>query len=187
MSGFEYFTALVSIVLGFTLARVVGGIGNTLIDSKRGVEVWLTTAWCVALLIQILVFWFVIWRIFSASDSISFVETTVFVLATVVLYLASYVLVSNDHDRIGIPISSFFFCLAIHFSLVVGYTSVVSSFSLGTVISGGLICLSLTGPLLKKNSHHFVLVSVYLITLIAVTLTTVQTIGDGSLLLQRYE
>ena len=88
MSSFEYFATLLSIILGFSLAAVVRSIGRVLISPDGFRRDSPSFVWYLVLLFQLIIFWMVIWRLFSSSEVIQLWELVLYTLATVVLYFS---------------------------------------------------------------------------------------------------
>ena len=49
MTVFEYVTALLAIVLGLSIARVMSGIGRFIVAERRVLRDWVIAGWCLAL------------------------------------------------------------------------------------------------------------------------------------------
>lgn len=187
MSVFEYFTALLSIILGLALALVARGIGSLMVSSNRTAGMWLGAVWSIAILTNLLVYWVVIWRVFSSMGVIKFWEMLLYALSTLMLYLAAFVLTSSGEDNSPIlnkgegPGTPFFLCLGIHFLLAAGYAMVVGQFNVGQGIGVFLLALCCFGPFMRKPSHHFVLAAIYLLANVGLAVLVTDAIGEGVL------
>ena len=173
MSSFEYFTTLLSIILGFSLLSVVRSIGRILISSNGFGHIWLTGIWNLALLIQLIIYWVVIWRLFNFSEAIRLWELILYSFATAILYLATFVLESkgekDDSWRASKrPRSVFFGCLAIHMLAVTSHAISLDGFANGNIMGAGLVLLCLVGLTLEKRAHHLFLVCLYIATQLSI-------------------
>ena len=176
MSSFEYFATLLSIILGFSLAGVVRSIGRFLISPDRFSRNSLAALWNFVLLFQLIIFWIVIWRLFSSSEVIHFWELILYSLATVVLYLASFVLESNADENLFWDVTRgprvvFFSCLAIHMLAVVIHAHFLTGYEVGNLMGVGVVVLCLVGLTLRDKSHHLVLACLYLASLLTIGFT----------------
>jgi hypothetical protein len=125
MTVFEYAGGLISIVVGLAVARVLGGIGSFIRAGNRSASDWIVASWCLALVFNLVGWWYAGWAIFADRAEIGAAALIVWVVATSLLYLAAYVLIPNaglaaasDSQAKPPPLpAAFFFCLAAHFGV----------------------------------------------------------------------
>jgi len=66
--GFRYLAVMISMVLGFGLTTLCGGIGN-LVQIRRRVKLyWLHSLWVVLLLVLHVHLWWVFWSLRGVAD-----------------------------------------------------------------------------------------------------------------------
>ena len=126
MTPFEYATGLVSLVIGLAVARVLGGIGTFITARERSASDWFVASWCIVILVNLGGWWIAVWNTLQRQVEIEFAILLAVTLATSLLYLASFVLISvgpiegTRHARtFRIPGVAFFYCLGAHFAVVV--------------------------------------------------------------------
>jgi hypothetical protein len=126
MTPFEYATGLVSIVIGLAVARVLGGIGTFITAQDRSASDWIAASWCIVVLVNLGGWWIAVWNTLQQQVEIEFAILLAVILATSLLYLASYVLIASgpiDGTRqartFPTPGVAFFYCLGAHFAVVV--------------------------------------------------------------------
>jgi hypothetical protein len=126
MTPFEYATGLVSIVIGLAVARVLGGIGTFITAQVRSASDWIAASWCIVVLVNLGGWWIAVWNTLQQQVEIEFAILLAVILATSLLYLASYVLIASgpiDGTRqartFPTPGVAFFYCLSAHFAVVV--------------------------------------------------------------------
>ena len=61
MSVFEYVAAFVAIVMGLSVARVMGGVGAFILTKSRTSTDWLVFGWCIALIVTQIGWWMLGW------------------------------------------------------------------------------------------------------------------------------
>ena len=176
MSSFEYFATLLSIILGFSLAGVVRSIGRFFISPDGFSRHTLSALWNFVLLFQLIIFWIVIWRLFSSREVIQYWELILYSFATVVLYLASFVLESKANegafwDVARGPRAVFFGALSVHMITVVIHAVSLDGFEVGNLIGIGVAGLCLCGLILQRTVHQAVLACVYLWLLVTIAFT----------------
>ncbi len=120
MTGFEYASGLISIVVGLGIARVLGGFGAFLNLEHRSPRDWIVAAWCVLLFLVHVAWWMVGWQVLRQQAEISLGTLAFWSFATALLYLAAYVLVSGSEGigSLRLPNRAFFVCLALHFGVL---------------------------------------------------------------------
>lgn len=130
MTIFEYASGLISIVVGLAIARVLGGIGAFLTLNQRTAHDWIVAVWCMALSLNLVMWWIVGWRFLQNLAEISVATLMFWTSATALLYLAAYILVPGSaeghsgHDartNFKLPGLAFFGCLAAHFAMFAAY------------------------------------------------------------------
>ncbi len=157
MSEFEYLTGLLTIVLGLAIARTMGGIALFLSSKKRTLYRWTLLGFCLALAAMQIDWWRVLWITLGDSDLLA--ETVyLWITATALLYLASYLLVpggeSTELDESTIR-PAFYACMAIHFCafplyrLIQGQAEAIEA---GTVV---MIGLCLCGMVFRRGRVQF--------------------------------
>ena len=126
MTPFEYATGLVSIVIGLAFARVLGRIGAFITEPERSASDWFAASWCIVVLVNLGGWWIAVWNSLQRQVEIGFAILLAVILATSLLYLASYVLIESGptggtpHVRALLsPGTAFFYCLGAHFAVVV--------------------------------------------------------------------
>ncbi len=128
MTPFEYATGLFSIVIGLGVARVLGGIGTFITTRDRSASDWIVASWCAVILVNLGGWWIAVWIILQGQAEIDFAILLAVILATSLLYLATYVLTigapidGTRHARTyPVPRVQFFYCLGAHFAVVVAF------------------------------------------------------------------
>ncbi len=125
MTVFEYAGGLISIVVGLAVARVLGGIGSFIRAGNRSASDWIVASWCLALVFNLVGWWFAGWAIFAERTEIGVPTLIVWLVDTSLLYLAAYILIPNTGLMAGgdtqakpppLP-AAFYFCLATHFGV----------------------------------------------------------------------
>jgi len=125
MTVFEYAGGLISIVVGLAIARVLGGIGSFIRAEDRGASDWILASWCLALVFNLVGWWFAGWVMFAERTEIPVPTLLVWLVDTSLLYLAAYILIPNtglmavgDAQAKPPPLpAAFYICLATHFGV----------------------------------------------------------------------
>ena len=146
MTGFEYASGLISIVVGLAIARVLGGIGTLLRLDNRTLHDWIVGTWCLTLFLALVGWWMAGWQVMRVQAEISLVTLVFWTVATALLYLSAYLLVpAGIVDRSGgpetnfeLPPGAFFLCLAAHFGLVLVYMIVALGSGFGALVTGAI-------------------------------------------------
>jgi hypothetical protein len=179
MTPFEYATGLFSIVIGLGVARVLGGIGTFITTRDRSASDWIVASWCAVILVNLGGWWIAVWIILQGQAEIDFAILLAVILATSLLYLATYVLTlgapidGTRHARTyPVPRVQFYYCLGAHFAVVLAFQTafdlindprnVVETAILAAVASAGAAAKSTRSRVL-----HLVIWTVLLFTLLA--------------------
>jgi hypothetical protein len=185
MTVFEYVTALLAIVLGLSIARVMSGIGGFIVAERRELRDWLIVGWCLALTLTQIGWWMLMWVVLGQAETITLATILYWVVATAMLFLASYILVpgvslSPSTATMGILRSSFFVCLAIHFSIPL--LDAVASGNLAPPLLLLLLVavLSATGAFLTSDKAHFSLLIVWTTAMLTLTILAVPSVGGDA-------
>ena len=186
MTVFEYAGGLISIVVGLAVARVLGGIGSFIRAGNRSASDWIVASWCLALVFNLVGWWYAGWAIFADRTEIGAAALIVWVVATSLLYLAAYVLIPNaglaaasDSQAKPPPLpAAFFFCLAAHFG--VGIALGLSIRGQGTNIGASIqvatmAVVSAAGAAAKSNQSRGWHLVIWLVMMVA--MLSRQTIG----------
>jgi len=161
MREFEYLTGLLTIVLGLAIARAMSGIANFLVLDTRTLRSWTLFVFCLALAAMQVDWWRLLWVTLGKSELMT--ETVyLWIVATVMLYLASYVLVphlgsgsSDDVEQSASVRPAFFACMALHFCAFPLYqlaNGEIAALEIGPLVMIGLCIL---GALLKQVKVQF--------------------------------
>ncbi len=170
MTGFEYASGLISIVVGLGIARVLGGVGIFLRLDNRTPHDWIVATWCLALCLALVAWWNLGWQVLRVQAEISFVTLVFWTFATALLYLSAYLLVpATIVDRSGgpetnfeLPGGAFFACLAAHFGLMLVYATVALGGGLGTLVTLGVITvITASGAAMKTDRAYTVHLAVW--------------------------
>ncbi len=185
MTGFEYASGLISIVVGLGIARVLGGVGTFLRLHNRTPHDWIVGTWCLVLFLTLVTWWMLGWQVLRVQAEISF-ETLVFwTFATALLYLSAYLLVpATIVDRSGgpetnseLPRGPFFACLAAHFGLMLVYLIVALGSGLGDLVTvGAITIISATGAAIKTNWGYTLHLAVWVAVAFGAALTRLTAI-----------
>ncbi len=95
MTVFEYAGGLISIVVGLAVARVLGGIGSFIRAGNRSASDWIVASWCLALVFNLVGWWFAGWVMFAERTEIGVPTLILWLVDTSLLYLAAYILIPN--------------------------------------------------------------------------------------------
>ena len=71
MTGFEYASGLISIVVGLGIARVLGGVGAFLRLHNRTPHDWIVGTWCLVLFLTLVVWWMLGWQLLRLQAQIA--------------------------------------------------------------------------------------------------------------------
>jgi hypothetical protein len=197
MTAFEYSSALMAIVLGLSIARVMSGIGAFIIAEHRVLRDWIIAGWCVALILTQIGWWMLIWTMLHDSRAISLGGILTWIVATSLLFLASYVLVPGTGVSLGSPTSamgrlrtSFFVCLAMHFllALLTAGTTVDGDLAGGgrttpvsAILAGCMIVLSGTGAFLRGDKGHLALLIVWISAMSILNVLAVPSVSPDTI------
>lgn len=98
MDPFSYLVVLTSIVLGFGVTRLVGGLGHLLQTRKRGRGYWVHTLWALnLLLVNVIVWWFAYrWRNYERWTFFLFLWL---LLSPIILYLIASLLFPDPDEK----------------------------------------------------------------------------------------
>lgn len=161
MSEFEYLTGLLTIVLGLAIARAMSGIANFLVLSTRTLQSWTFFLFCLALAALQVDWWRVLWVTLGSSELMA-EAVYLWITATVMLYLASYVLVphlgADDNENVAPKEEvrpAFFACMAIHFCAFPLYqtmTGQIAAMEFGPLV---MIFLCILGIFLRNAKVQF--------------------------------
>ena len=186
MSVFEYVTALLAIVLGLSIARVMSGIGAFIVADKRVFHDWIVVGWCVALTMCQIGWWMLIWIILSQSEAVLFGTILTWIGATAMLFLASYVLIPGTGVSLGSPAASmgslrsaFFVCLALHF--LIPFLNAVSDGTMepGLLLVLLMVVLSGAGVFVNGDRAHVALLVVWLVAMSVLNYLAVPGLGEN--------
>ncbi len=187
MTGFEYASGLISIVVGLGIARVLGGVGAFLRLHNRTPHDWIVGTWCLVLFLTLVVWWMLGWQVLRVQAQISLGTLVFWTFATALLYLSAYLLVpATIVDRSGgpetnseLPRGAFFACLAAHFALMLVYTIVAPPLGSGLgerVTLGAITIVSATGAAIKTNWGHTLHLAVWVAVTFGTALTSLTAI-----------
>lgn len=97
MDPFSYLVVLTSIVLGFSVTRLVGGLGHLMQTRKRRPIYWVHALWTVnLLLVNVIIWWFAYrWRLYQRWTFLLFLWL---LLSPIVLYLIASLLFPDADD-----------------------------------------------------------------------------------------
>lgn len=95
MSEFEYLLFIVSLLLGFAIARLIGGIPHAFDASRR---YWIHAAWVVAVIANVLLSW---WLVFMYREvAWTFFLFALWLVPTAMLLYSAQILVPDGADDI---------------------------------------------------------------------------------------
>ena len=177
MTGFEYASGLISIVVGLGIARVLGGIGSFLRFHNRAPRDWIVGSWCLVLFLALVGWWMAGWQVLRVQTEISFVTLIFWTIATALLYLSAYLLVpATIVDRTG-DLGAFFTCLAAHFGLVSVYMIVAleSEFD-SPLITGAITIISAAGAAIKTSRGYTLHLAIFVAVFFGAALTKLTAI-----------
>jgi hypothetical protein len=122
VSAFEYIAGFMTIVLGLSVARALGGIGAFITADQRSLNDWTTAGFCLTLALLQIGWWSVLWGALGESEVMSKWQVFSWIAATAMLFLAGHVLVPNEGSSPKTPSwpirPGFFICMGLHFSAV---------------------------------------------------------------------
>ncbi len=185
MTGFEYASGLISIVVGLGIARVLGGVGTFLRLDNRTPHDWIVGTWCLVLFLALVGWWMFGWQVLRMQTDISFVTLIFWTIATALLYLSAYLLVpATIVDRSGgpetnfeLPRGAFFACLAAHFGLMFVYAIVALGSGLGALVTlGAGTIISAAGAAIKTNWGYTLHLAVWVAVVFGTALTSLRAI-----------
>ena len=185
MTGFEYASGLISIVVGLGIARVLGGVGAFLRLHNRTPHDWIVGTWCLVLFLAQVAWWMIGWQALRGQGEISFVTLVFWTFATALLYLSAYLLVpATIADRPGgpeanfeLPGGAFFACLAAHFGLMLVYAIVALGSGLGTLVTlGAITIITASGAAMKTDRGYTLHLTVWTAVTIGGALTRLTAI-----------
>ena len=187
MSVFEYAAALIAIVLGLSVARVLSGIGAFLVSANRTASDWLVLGWCIALIIVQGGWWMLGWFTLGQLETMSYGSVLSSFTATAMLFLASYTLIpgagaslASPSSAMGVLRPTFFACLGLHFSINIIQALVDGSFipTQGLVVL--MMVLSWTGAFLRSIKAHTALLVVWIACMLTLSSIAVPAMGVNS-------
>ena len=178
MTPFEYATGLFSIVIGLGVARVLGGIGTFITTRDRSASDWIVASWCIVILVNLGGWWIAVWIILQGQAEIDFAILLAVILATSLLYLATYVLIlsapidGTQHARTyPVPRVQFFYCLGAHFAVVVAFQTASDLISPRNAVETAVVAAVAAAGAAAKGTRsrvlHLVIWTVLLFTLLA--------------------
>jgi hypothetical protein len=184
MTGFEYASGLISIVVGLAIARVLGGVGTFLRLDNRTPHDWIVGTWCLVLFLALLGWWMAGWQVLQVQAEISLVTLVFWTSATALLYLSAYLLVpativersGGPETNFQLPGGAFFACLAAHFVLMAVYMTVVFESGLGALVTLAMAIISATGAAIKTNWGYTLHLAVWVAVLFGAALTRLPAI-----------
>lgn len=100
--AFNYVSVLVSIIVGLTATRVMGGLGEVIQAANRPRIYWVHVLWHVTLLFNVMLGWWLLyrWRVTTDWTFFLFIWIT---LAPVLNYLAAAILIPGELETTGSP------------------------------------------------------------------------------------
>ena len=168
MTVVEYMLAIIAIVLGLAIGKVLDKFSTTIKGSNWAQFNWFLSLWSLYLLATILGYFWGFWRLYSGVDEIPYFEfllmpfTTVTLIYLIAVFLPISTEIKNVEEKTKYFLSErrpFFmlsFILIIHLKVTVAYLEPESSIL--ESLSMWLICFAmLLGLYLKKIHHHKVL------------------------------
>jgi len=183
MTAFEYASALISIVVGLAVARVLGGVGAFLVAKRRSSADWVVAGWYLTLLVLLIGWWHAGWLAFRDRPTIDPGTLYGWSFATALFYLAAYILVP---DRAGHAPSSeeadlsplrpaFYLCLAAHFVAASLITLQAWDFR-GMILMPTLVGVAAAGAWAKTDRMRALHLLVWFVALSALVVS-IPTIG----------
>ncbi len=109
MSEFEYIVGFHTIVLGLATAKVLTTLSDTLKYRESIKGFWVHSLWCVIVQLNIIGFWYAIWRIHSENTAFSYAEFLAYFSVSVSFYLASSFLSLDLGDDKKVDLEQHFF------------------------------------------------------------------------------
>ncbi len=182
MTGFEYASGLISIVVGLGMARVLGGIGTFLRLDNRTPHDWIVGTWCLVLFLTLVAWWMLGWQVLRVRAEISLGTLVFWTFATALLYLSAYLLVpativaqsGGPETNFELPPRAFFACLAAHFGLVLVYLNVAALGSgLSSTVLGTMTIISASGFVIKTNRGYALHLAVWIAVLFGMAMMRV--------------
>lgn len=98
--AFNYVAVLVSIIVGLTATRVLGGLGEMMQAANRARIYWVHLFWHVTLLFNVMLGWWLLYRWRVTSDWTFFLFMWI-TIAPILLYLASAILIPGELETTG--------------------------------------------------------------------------------------
>lgn len=106
MTEFEYIVGLHTIVLGLATAKLLTSLSDTLKYRETIKSYWVHSLWCVIAQLNIIGYWYAIWRIQAESTEFGYAEFLAYFSVSVSLYLMSSFLSLDlgDDKNLGTPV-----------------------------------------------------------------------------------
>ena len=174
MTVVEYMLAIIAIVLGLAIGKVLDKFSTTIKGSNWTDFNWFLSVWCLYILATILGYFWGFWRLYSGVNEIPYFEFLLmpFTTVTLIYLMAVFLPISTEIKNVlekseyylseKNPFFLLFFILIIHLKATVGYLEI--EMLMLESITTWLLCFgSLLGLYLKNIYHHKVLLGFFVL------------------------
>ena len=174
MTVVEYMLAIIAIVLGLAIGKVLDKFSTTIKGNGWTEFNWFLSGWSLYILASILGYFWGFWRLYSGVDEIPYFEfllmpfTTVTLIYLIAVFLPISTEIKNVQEKTEYfmsekkPFFILFFVSVIHLKFTVGYLE-IERLMLESISPWFLCFGSLLGLYLKNIYHHKVLLGFFVL------------------------
>ncbi len=188
MTEFEYIVGFHTIVLGLATAKLLTALSDTLKHRETIIPFWVHSLWCVIAQLNVIGYWYAIWRIQEGSTEFGYAEFLGFFSVSIALYLISSFLsfdlgddksidLEEHFNRARVPtflslvyVFAFFVALEVIDSSAVNEAASTGSSLLDLFLAFGLPTLIFAGLIFKEKRAQQVIVVLYAVGYLATEL-----------------